>query len=95
MAWKNFPYWLRGGIIGLIMGVIISPLYVISTPIPYFYKITYYLYYPISLSIINKGPFSGTSILLLIFLVLVITGIYGAIIGFIYGKTKGREVQNT
>mgnify|MGYP001560911697 FL=1 len=92
MGWKDWSYWLKGGIIGLVIAIlfIILSLFIPTkcigltedgqacTPPKGIESITFNL---------NSLLYALDKILLLILLLIVI----GSIIGFIYGKIKSRK----
>jgi len=88
MGWKNWGYWLRSGLIGAIIYLIIVAIWMFSIP----------PIEPTFLSQILKiliGPFSFLGFGILIPGVLptaaaILGYIIGAIIGWIYGKIKNR-----
>ncbi len=93
MAWKDWSYWFRGGLslgfIGILLFFIwqvsyINHKYIISDLISSLsFPIGYLVYY-----------FSDFSLLIIIPLYFIYYFIIGALIGWIYGKIKNRNVEN-
>jgi len=90
MGWKDWPYWLKGGVIGLIAGIIDiiaalafqAPTCEIGATCPQQHiigKIALLLIYP--LQILGKSIPTVITILIYFFII-------GAIIGLIVGKVK-------
>lgn len=76
MGWKNWPYWLKGGIIGLIIGlvgvllkIVLSLIFIDDTGRPGFFSIS--------------STFITSQLLNCLGLLII-----GLIIGWIYGKFK-------
>ncbi len=103
MGWKNLSYWLRGGIVGWISGFLILLLPWINWSV-YCSKLTNPLeVFNISgggCDHISRLFWGGSSDVLFNFLALfvifiitpaIITGLLGALIGYIYGKIKNRN----
>jgi len=98
MGWKNWPYWLRGGIIGMVISflliIIISFLGLLSLNM--FGESSYFgnfLGTISSLLFIKFNPFYGfifksNTLLGQLLPFLVFYFIIGAIIGWIYGKRE-------
>jgi len=97
MTWKDLPIWLKGGIIGLLFGIIdlaitlaFPPLYcklgANCPPQPFIGKIATLFIMPLEsiLDISNNMVFQLILILLYFFII-------GAIIGFIVGKIKSKK----
>lgn len=99
MFYKNWPYWLKGGIIGLIVGLISTPFilgfglyygdcigYCIS---PVWFKIFFYISgWSIQVLGPTLPPFMDG---LLIILIPATYLFYGVVIGWLYGKIKGKS----
>ena len=88
MGWRTWSYWLKGGLIGLILGIIISLNEL-------FIGLGGMFLYNLSLGSLFDAIAVLTSegigfIIMFIGIILVYT-IYGAIIGVIYGKIKNRN----
>jgi len=83
MGWKDLSYSLRGGIIVLALSIVIFPIFLF---------VTYFISIPFGCSAesfqIICRPKAATYILLLISALTIF--VVGAIIGWIYGKIKGR-----
>lgn len=45
MNWKDLPYWLKGGIIGLVFGIIIGTFYLFSSE-TIFAQIAFFFVFP-------------------------------------------------
>lgn len=107
MFWKNWPYWLKGGVIGLII-LFISFLYVEADPGKFFRSLNlvdidkflwpipvlFFISYSILIVFLNMGIcLKYWSILCILPIVLnfVIFFIFGAIAGLIYGKIKKQK----
>ena len=82
MNWKNWPYWLKGGIIGIIFAIIIILItfayYEVSSNLGSFFGINEYLVENIS----NYG----LGLILYMSLNLIEYFVIGALIGYIYGR---------
>lgn len=103
MGWKNWSYWLKGGIVAVIISIIllIIPflLFLFITVDGYIGTIFFYIYF-ISLRISIFPAFlmrfvqgasdsSAINVTMLIVIISLITWfVIGAIIGWIYGKIK-------
>jgi len=81
MCWKKLPYWLKGGIIGLIVGIVVVLINLIKNKFQFCYTL-----------ISEIGGFGIITICdyiwrdyVLPFLIIVLIGI---VIGFIVGKIK-------
>ena len=96
MGWKDWPYWLRGGLIGvLVLGIFALVL------IPFgrtsgFFKFPYWIF-PFFIVLVPTMLFSENLYKIIFYpnylFFIIPTLIYficGAIIGWIYGKIKGR-----
>ena len=83
MVWKNWPYWVRGGIIGIILSILLAFLIV-----PYtcsdFYRLgpAYPTDQPICYWLVVNGGWMWISILIFVLVL---------IIGLIYGKIKSKR----
>jgi len=89
MGWKNLSYWLRGGVIGIIIYIVLLPFAFIFPP-PYY--IISLLTIPLN-PILNSGIFGDNVIVFII-----IKGIYlfllSALIGLVIGKIKQKVKSN-
>lgn len=89
MSWKNWPYWVKGGIIGLVIGLILIIVGTICLPFAGFppqCPSTIILHLPlILLSYFLKDIYLGYIVLILISIII------GALIGFIIGKVKSSK----
>lgn len=85
MGWKNWSYWLRGGLIAIIIYVILFLFLFIFPP---FYYIISFLTIPLN-PLFNRGIFGDNAVVFII-----VKGIYlfvlGVIIGWIVGKIKSK-----
>jgi hypothetical protein len=100
MGWKNWAYWKKGGIIGLVFGIILSifafldSFFLSTNYIPYFvYNL---LFGPIVILILillcPGGDYCLMDTTLPIFIALILEYFaVGAIIGLIVGKIKKRK----
>ena len=91
MGWKNFSYWFKGGIIGLIIGIICAFIRVNIS-----FKLLEYLFLPVQLILWGLFPDGwaqqGTTIIG--FIMFATYGlILGVLIGWIVGKVKGKSVK--
>jgi len=95
MGWKDWSYWLRGGVIGLIIGIILLIIgYILPLLIcPDFFRVgpVYPTNQPICFSLISNplrthAPFP--TILLPWIIFILILALLGSLIGFIVGKIK-------
>ena len=88
MNWKKLPYWIKGGIIGAIISLIMQLLPLINVQLPEFLAIPFLiLIYPIfvlGLAATNEAAIYLSIIAVVYFFLL------GAIIGKIYGMLKGK-----
>lgn len=104
MGWKDWPYWLKGGIIGLIVFLVISLFFILYEFIGIGVFIDFFFILSIFFSIITSLPFYIYDFILQILSIniywnsfsLFISGVInyfftGAIIGWIYGKIKERK----
>lgn len=90
---KNLPYWLKGGIIAILIGYILIYVTGIFMVIPFVrYMISYTLNLPITLFWIffpkSFSPFSPTYWITGYIILIAYYFIIGAIVGLIYGKIK-------
>jgi len=95
MDWKDWPYWLKGGVIAAGINLLLLLLYYIfPTPVFSFKKsynqITSILGLP-AFVVIGILPFSIFSIFWIIVVSTILFFIIGAIIGLIVGKVKSRK----
>lgn len=104
MGWKNLPYWLKGGVIFLVISIFlhlfIKLLYVL-TPIVgisflIWYPLSWILYFLPSLIIFWNSIFEPDTFIPIVsgtnvIHVFIFYFIIGAIIGWIYGKIKSRK----
>lgn len=80
MGWRNWSYWLRGGIIGLFIGIILEVIGTICFPFAGFPSQcppTIILHLPL-ISLSNLGYIA----------LILVSIIIGTVIGFIIGKIK-------
>ena len=99
MGWKDWPYWLRGGIIVVLIPVIIFLIVLIFEKIsssrdPTYYQGTHgtlagYLLIALGLPINIIAPTLGEGTF--IFLTAIMYFVIGAIIGLIVGKIKSKK----
>lgn len=103
MNWKRWPYWLRGGVIGVLILVIILFLSIILALIgkvdvilnnPFIYIIVKILASPTS--ILNLFPIDPINNSILWYCFGIISGVIvyfliGAVIGWIVGKIKSKK----
>ena len=92
MNWKNLPYWLKGGIIGITIVVIayftkISAIFYIAI-IPIIPLI--YLLHFLGIEVCRGEFCSNSHIFTVIFFVVLGSFIIGLVIGWIYGKLKSK-----
>lgn len=88
MNWKNLPYWLKGGIIGLTIGLLYGLFSIILIVL-------------VILGYLPASPFNlGTQSPKFLFLIIPFIGtliqtsilfVIGSLIGYIYGKVKLRK----
>lgn len=93
MGWNDWSYWLRGGLIGNLVSLLVIPL-LFWDPLSIWTDAILYVYFPTTIYYFTGGspaflfgsrPLPGT------FIVFMINGfVYGAIIGWLYGKWKNR-----
>jgi hypothetical protein len=77
MAWKNWPYWLRGGLIGLVIGI---------------WPLGQFLVIPTNLLLHSMGFYFGIkSEVVYLGYVLLHHIILGALIGLLIGEIKSRK----
>ncbi len=102
MDWRKWPYWLRGGLIGILIGILIFFLAIIF-PNPIFALFELFLFLLIIIfgiaGLCDKIPFlrdeicnieEGFSLTQIIILILS-WFVIGAIIRLIYGKIKSKK----
>jgi len=88
MGWKDWPYWLKGGIIGTVLATLIIlivgfiALSICYENCPPFIKNSLFIF--ILPSYFLPGVIADVAIIIWNFLI-------GALIGFIYGKIKSRK----
>jgi hypothetical protein len=96
MAWKNQPYWLKGGIIGLIILIL---LYIISILLIYI-NLTEYsplsflaqiLLFPL---VLCNGEECRALIFAVPFIIFFEFIVIGALIGWLYGRIKLKREKN-
>ncbi|PIN93035.1 hypothetical protein COU54_04765 [Candidatus Pacearchaeota archaeon CG10_big_fil_rev_8_21_14_0_10_31_24] len=98
MGWKDWSYWLKGGIIGICIGIIIDLLYFFFMySFPEWFDgfiifVTFDFGFIIS-PLVCKGSLACILIDVLITLILFVfeVAILGALIGWIYGKIIGKK----
>ncbi len=100
MGWRDLPYWLKGGIIGLFLFVVIYPLFVIlwlgKIPSTFGEIIVLYAFSQVAfLETLGlcSGEFCTSSSRLALFISIIFTWglpIVGVLIGYIVGKIKSR-----
>lgn len=110
MGWKTWPYWLKGGIICLIIVILLTIIGVgifyllglvfqISGIIPLFsfiIAISPGLFIGITLLGMSFKSFSGIDAIITIIISIIIYFIFGTFIGWIVGKVKSRrQINNT
>ena len=86
MGWKNLPYWLKGGIIGGISGILLAILgqhFVLIRSASFLALILIYVF-PV-------GHYFSPIIILIGLINFITYMILGALIGYIYGKIKNRK----
>ena len=93
MNWKNWPYWVRGGVVTGILSVVIGAYYILYDGLRSDILTT--IYSPVlSVLFMSKGGlFSGNSPSLFeTFFAITLNGFaYGVIVGWLYGKIKNRN----
>ena len=93
MGWKNWPYWLRGGIIGLIIEVLAYPVFFLCLS-NYDYICLIFLF-PSSFigPLVELTDSIGPQITMSTFLIInaIIVIILGIVIGWVIGKIKSRK----
>ena len=108
MGWKDWSYWIRGGIIGVIVGMIAIPASIaialasdcVSDCTPIWAKLfslfSGWLIIIIdkSLYLLGMGRIAGFLETPLLILVPVTYFLYGSIIGWIIGKIKSKKNQS-
>ena len=79
MGWKDWPYWVRGGIIGLILDILVWLL--VPSACSDFYRIgpAYPTNQPFCYWLVVNGKWVEASIIIFIL---------GVLLGWIYSKTK-------
>ena len=87
MNWKSWPYWVRGGMIGLIIGVI--SIVTIVNGNEFVLKIILLLSYPLNVFTCGKEC-ADAETLVTIFTGPIMAGVLGVIIGYLYGKWNNR-----
>ena len=102
MGWKNWPYWLKGGILFSLINALLSTLIYLILLIlknnfdTIRFAAEYSFFLVISLLFINpawyfSGPRSYFDIIFGLVVGAALYFIIGAIIGWIYGKIKSRK----
>ncbi len=96
MHWKNWPYWVKGGVIAGIVTLIIGGYYILYDGRS---DVLTAIYAPgLSALFISKGGlFSGNNPSLFEeFFAITLNGfVYGVLIGWLYGKFKNRKQLST
>ena len=94
MGWKDWPTWLKGGVIGLIVSIPIT-LIVFSLSLNCAASSIYgspscpFTSFFVKITLLKVLSFDSIGIFIFLFPILEIT-LIGAIIGWIVGKIKGR-----
>jgi len=93
MGWKNWSYWLKGGVIGLVLEIIIVGLltiqkYLFCKQIICFYQV-FNLAGTVCMNCNDSADFSVS--LILILGITIVSILIGSIIGWIVGKIKSRN----
>jgi hypothetical protein len=89
---KQKRYWLRGGLFGLVIGILYSFVLAYSFSLnDFFNQITYILFKVDFLNYLFFGSCRGLSCLLTIFTGPLSFMVEGVVIGFLYGKIKNRN----
>ena len=88
MGWKNLPYWLRGGIVALIIAIILLVPSLIIESIPlYIFNLDFIGLIIFQGSILNEDIFGVFQLITLAISYFII----GALIGLIIGKIKSKR----
>lgn len=102
MGWRDLPYWLRGGLIGVLVIILYFVLMSSNVMSPYikdlivrFFTIIFYPFIILIKPVINLIKPSQISAVYLLFIILPISIfigsiVYSMIIGYIIGKIKSR-----
>ncbi len=90
MAWKNWPYWVKGGIIGFVIGIIFAIFNLFSNGYIGAFTLLPFLLLKILDNCYGEGCL-GLFVYYGSIAFLVEFTLFGAIIGWIYGKIKKRK----
>ena len=83
MGWKERPYWLKGGIIGLVLGIVLGFILYVYFPMKKFALILCKTFPCPQVAYYNEPLFILYSPIILF--------IVGTLIGWIVGKVKSKE----
>ncbi len=91
MGWKNWSYWLRGGVIGGVIGLIVGLLVLFLRDIfnNSFLQVLNLPSFVIAFALCYENLFCSN--IIYVISSFIVFFILGAIIGFIYGKIKNRK----
>jgi len=102
MSWKNWPSWLKGGLIGIVVGIVMFFIMRIefmenNDPNPYFFGLfgfpTIFLLFIIEETIIDIVPESLGTIIFPAAILIINYFIIGAVIGLIIGRIKSKKAK--
>ena|SRR3989344_1812488 len=108
MGWEDWPYWVKGGLLAVTIYIIVTIILIPFGQVKsgYFKDVPYWIMYPnfvgylLSLSLTpspKPGPFLDFMISLNNLLIFIYSAIFyfliGALIGWIVGKFKSKNVQ--
>ena len=79
MTWKDFPHWLKGGIIGLLLLILINVIY---------YFLVLFGAVNLVFMLQSWGIVFVQSTFLIILIYLIVFFLVGSLIGWIYGMKK-------
>jgi len=95
MKWKNWPYWLKGGIVGLVAGIFIEALLFFVTNYClnnssggdwFGLLVCYYIF-------MFPGMFLTNDVLIAIIINILVIIIFSIVIGLIIGKIKSKQLK--
>ena len=90
MGWRDWSYWLRGGVFGAVLGLVGSTVFLLFSEVPVISNISFFFVLPAWLLLLpfERTFSSGVLFILGVAFSTIVYFIIGAIIGLIVGKIK-------